>query len=328
MPKRKAAATCDAPDHRSARLTPPPKLGQPQPSPSPAPAHHGSGRGGAGGRVGHERAAAHLAASEAVVARMAVATAVADGGGSNGCGCGGGSVSSDGGGGGGDAQVPAPAAGGGRRAGGARRRRPRGHLHARGWGEVKAARGHSSSPSRGQWGGGTAGGPLAWECTGSAAAAISEAGAGSDPWRQPTAWGVPKTPPAICRRRAVARWVRESMRRKSAWVGLLAHEARVTKPRTVGDGESTCDGHRGPESLPDRAWARCHECLPRCGRALCGRHSAFSDARGCRAAQEERCGRRVNGLETRRLRVRADIDIFPAGLRSARRLACPLRCAA
>ena len=131
---------------------------------------------------------------------------------------------------------------------------------------------------------------------------------------------------AICRRRAVARWVRESMRRKSAWVGLLAHEARVTKPRTVGDGESTCDGHRGPESLPDRAWARCHECLPRCGRALCGRHSAFSDARGCRAAQEERYGRRVERLATRRLRVRA--DSFPAGVRSARRLACPLRCAA
>ena len=43
MPKRKAAATCDAPDHRSARLTPPPKLGQPQPSPSPAPAQHGRG---------------------------------------------------------------------------------------------------------------------------------------------------------------------------------------------------------------------------------------------------------------------------------------------
>ena len=77
MPKRKAAATCDAPDHRSARLTPPPKLGQPQPSPSPAPAHHGSGRGGAGGRVGHERGAAHLDASAAVVARVAVATAVA-----------------------------------------------------------------------------------------------------------------------------------------------------------------------------------------------------------------------------------------------------------
>ena len=37
---------------------------------------------------------------------------------------------------------------------------------------------------------------------------------GEDPWRQPTAWGVPKTPPAICRRGAVARWVRESMRRK------------------------------------------------------------------------------------------------------------------
>ena len=31
---------------------------------------------------------------------------------------------------------------------------------------------------------------------------------GEYPWRQPTACGVPETPPAICRRGAVARWVR------------------------------------------------------------------------------------------------------------------------
>ena len=56
--------------------------------------------------MGHERGAPHLAASAAVVARVAVATAVADGRGSCGSGCGGGSVSSDGcGGGGGDAQA-------------------------------------------------------------------------------------------------------------------------------------------------------------------------------------------------------------------------------
>ena len=86
-----------------------------------------AGVGARGGQVGHERGAPHLAASAAVVARVAVATAVADGRGSCGSGCGGGSVSSDGcGGGGGDAQsCRLRAAGDGRRAGGARRRRPR-----------------------------------------------------------------------------------------------------------------------------------------------------------------------------------------------------------
>ena len=71
--------------------------------------------------MGHERGAAHLAASAAVVAKVAVATAVADGGGSSGSGCDGGSVSSDGGGGGGgDAQGDSAPGCGQWRAGGRR----------------------------------------------------------------------------------------------------------------------------------------------------------------------------------------------------------------
>ena len=128
MPWRKAAAACDAQNNRSARLALPPKPGAADTLPIPgASPPRRAGVGARGGQVGHERGAPHLAASAAVVARVAVATAVADGRGSCGSGCSGGSVSSDGcGGGGGDAQsCRLRAAGHGRRAGGARRRRPR-----------------------------------------------------------------------------------------------------------------------------------------------------------------------------------------------------------
>ena len=90
---------------------------------------------------------------------------------------------------------------------GARRRRPKGHLHARGWGEGQAARGRSSSPSRGRWGGGTAGGPLACNAPAASPPPDEQLAPGAAPWRQPTARGLPETPPAICRRRAEARWV-------------------------------------------------------------------------------------------------------------------------
>ena len=168
--------------------------------------------------MGHERGAAHLDASAAVVARAAVATAVADGGGSCGSGCGGGSVSSDGccccG---GDAQgCRLRAAGGGGRAGGARRRRPRGHLQARERGEGQAARGRSSSPPRGRWGGGTAGGPLACSAPKASMPPDEKLAPGAAPWRQPTARGPPETPPAIRRRGAEARRVRESGMREKA----------------------------------------------------------------------------------------------------------------
>ena len=159
--------------------------------------------------MGHERGAPHLVASAAVVASVSVATVVADGRVSCGSGCGDGSVSSAscGGGGGGAKACRLRAAGGGGWAVGARRRRPKGHLHARGWGEGQAARGRSSSPSRGRWVGGTAGGPLACNAPAASPPPDEQLAPGAAPWRQPTARGLPETPPAICRRRAEARWV-------------------------------------------------------------------------------------------------------------------------
>ena len=70
------------------------------------------------------------------------------------------------------------------------------------------------------------------ECTGSAAAAISEAGAGSDPWRQPTARGLPETPPATCRRRAEARW---GERVDYEEVSLHAASSPIERRRSCGE---------------------------------------------------------------------------------------------
>ena len=81
-------------------------------------------------------------------------------------------------------------------------------------------------------------GPMGWrdggraarlQCTSSAAAAISEAGAGSDPWRQPTARGLPEAPPATRRRGAEAR---RGERVDSEEVGLHAASRPIERRRS------------------------------------------------------------------------------------------------
>ena len=49
---------------------------------------------------------------------------------------------------------------------------------------------------------------------------------GAAPWRQPTARGLPETPPAICRRRAEARWVE---RVEFEGAGLHAASRRIER---------------------------------------------------------------------------------------------------
>ena len=216
MPWRKAAAACDAQNNRSARLALPPKPGAadtlPIPGASP-PRQRAWGRGG--GRWGMSaarrtspplqrwwrgwrwrrrwRTVEAAAAAAAAVAASAVTAAAAA------------------------AATPRVVGSALRAVAGGRAARGGGGQDdtcTREGGEgVRQREGAQARPlgADGEEGRRAGSSPAVHS---SATAALSEAGAGSDPWRQPTARGPPETPPAIRRRRAEARWVIESMMRE------------------------------------------------------------------------------------------------------------------